>query len=203
MIAIINALQIVTPAMVLFVFATTAAPGPNAALMLAVGARFGLGAGIPVVLGIATANAAIKGAIAASVRILAELDPLVIQAGRWVAVAATLWLAWRLMRRLGGVADHAGVAGFWDAFSFQLVNPKAAITGLAAAALFCTAGTGGIGHAIAFFVVAFPCALLATGPWLLVGHAGATWLRGPRMARMLNLAVGTTLVLALAPVLLD
>ena len=197
----IDALQIITPAMVLFVFATTAAPGPNAALMLAVGARLGIGAGLPVLLGLATANAAMKGAIAASVRILAELDPLVIEIGRWLAVAVTLWLAWRLMRRLGGVADHAGVAGFWDAFAFQLVNPKAAITGLAAAALFCTSETGGIGHAIAFFAVAFPSVLLGAGPWLLAGHAGAAWLRGPRMARVLNLAVGTTLVLALAPVL--
>lgn len=106
--------------MVLFVFATTAAPGPNAALLLTVGARLGIGAGVPVILGLATANAAMKGAIAASVRILAELDPLVIQIGRWIAVAATLWLAWRLMRKLGGVAGHGDVAGFWDAFAFQL-----------------------------------------------------------------------------------
>ncbi|WP_299845976.1 LysE family translocator, partial [uncultured Jannaschia sp.] len=171
--------------MVLFVFATTAAPGPNAALLLTVGARLGIGAGVPVILGLATANAAMKGAIAAGVRILAELDPLVIQIGRWIAVAATLWLAWRLMRKLGGVASHAGVAGFWDAFAFQIVNPKAVITGLAAAALFCTAETGGIGHAIAFFVVAFPSVLLGGGSWLLVGHAGAAWLRGPKMVRVL------------------
>ena len=150
----------------------------------------------------ATANALLKGTIAASVRILANLDPLVIEIGRWLAIAATLWLAWKLMKRMDGMSDRSGLTGFWNAFAFQLVNPKSAITGLAAATLFCTPDTGGLGHAVAFFAVAFPSVIAAGGVWLIVGHMGSAWLRGPRMVRTLNLAVGATLVLALAPVVL-
>jgi threonine/homoserine/homoserine lactone efflux protein len=50
--------------------------------------------------------------------------------------------------------------------------------------------------------VTFPAVLLTAGPWLLAGHAGAAWLRGPRMTRMLNVEVGVTLVLALGPLVL-
>lgn len=197
-----SGLAAITPVMALFVFATTAAPGPNAALMLAVGSRAGLAAGVPVLLGLASANAAAKGAIAAGIRRLAELDPLVIGWGRWIAVALTVWLAWRLVHRLGGLADGRRVAGFGHAFAFQLVNPKVAITGFAAATLFCSPEVGGVGHAVGFALVAFPSVVLGAGVWLLVGRMGSARLRGPRAVRAMNLAVGATLVTALVPVLL-
>lgn len=192
----------ITPAMAIFVFATTAAPGPNAALMLATGARAGIAAGLPVLMGLALANALAKGAIAAGIRLVAELHPIVIGLGQWIAVALTLWLAWRLMRRLSGLGERQGVGGFADAFAFQLVNPKVWITGLAAATLFCSPEIGGIGHALGFAVVAFPSVVVGAGAWLLIGHMGAVRLRGPRAVRLLNLAVGATLLAALAPVLL-
>ena len=192
----------ITPAMVAFVFATTAAPGPNAALMLAVGARLGLRAGLPVLFGLAAANALAKGAIAASVRWLAGLDPLVIEVGTWVAVGLTLWLAWRLVRRMGGLGTGARVAGFWDAFAFQLANPKVAITGLAAATLFCVGRVDEVGHAVSFGAVAFPSVLVGAGAWLLIGWAGGRWLQGPRAVRAMNVAVGALLVGAMVPVLL-
>ena len=201
--AIHDGLGMITPAMAAFVFATTAAPGPNAALMLAVGSRAGLLAGLPILLGLATGNAMVKGTIAASIRALATLDPLVIELGRWVAAALTIWLAWRLIRRVGTLGGHRGATGFADAFTFALVNPKATITGFAAATLFCASSTDELGHAIAFSALGFPSVLIGSGAWLVLGKVGSSWLRGPRAMRALNIAVGATLVVSLAPVLLS
>lgn len=194
--------QVISPAMVAFTFASAIAPGPNAALMLAVGSRANLASGLRVLAGLALANALTKGALAAGFRWLAELDPLVLGVGRWVAAALTLWLAWRLVRRLGGVGAENGAAGFADAFVFQLANPMVAVTGLAAAVLFCSPDAGSFGHAVGFSAVALPSVIVGAGVWLLIGRMGARRLRGPRTVRALNLAVGVTLIVAIAPMLL-
>lgn len=170
--------------------------------MPAIGAPLGIAAGLPVLAGLAVARAGVKGALAAGVTVIAGLDPSVGGIGRREAVILTLWLAWRLMRRLGGIDGQTGVAGFRDALLVQLSNPKSFLTGLAAAALFATDRTAGLRDANALTAVAFSAVPLAAGPWLLAGHAGAAWLRGPRRTRMLHVVARVTLVPALGPLVL-
>ena len=196
--------------MVAFIFATTAFPGPNAVLMLTLGARAGIAAGLPTLLGLAIGNAAAKGATAAGMRWAAGLDPRVLDAAQILAVAVMAWFVWRILRGGGGLrgAGALGTAAerpvgvaIFDGVVFQFCNPKVWVTGAAAAALFCSPGLDELGHAAAFSLVAFPSVVVGAGLWLLAGRFGARWLGGPRIVRALNLALVGTLVATVAPVL--
>ena len=203
---------LIDPAMAAFVFSTTALPGPNAVLMLAVGSRIGARAGLPILVGMAAANALAKGATAAGIRWAAELDPLVIHAAQWTALAFLVWFTFRILRRRitfrapveGEGGPDAGPVGrrLVDGFGFQLCNPKVWITGFAAAALFCSPALDEAQHAIAFGAVAFPSVMVSAGLWLVLGQRGARWLGSPLVVRGLDTALMGLLALAAVPVFL-
>ena len=202
----------IDPAMAAFVFSSAAIPGPNAVLMLAVGSRIGVRAGLPILVGMAAGNALAKGATAAGIRWAAELDPLVIGVAQWTAVAFLIWFTRRILRRRAAFrvpavgseqpATEPVLRRVVDGFGFQLCNPLVWITGFAAAALFCSAALDEAEHAVAFGAVAFPSAMVGAGAWLVLGQRGARWLGKPLVVRGLNTALVGLLVLAALPVFL-
>ena len=202
----------IDPAMAAFVLSTAAIPGPNAVLMLAVGSRVGARAGVPILVGMAAGNALAKGATAAGIRWAAGLDPLVIHAAQWTALAFLIWFTLRILRRRAafrvpvvGVEQPAAepvLRRFMDGFGFQLCNPLVWITGFAAAALFCSPALDEAQHAIAFGAVAFPSAMVGADVWLLLGQRGARWLASPLVVRGLDTALVGLLALAALPVFL-
>ena len=203
---------LIDPAMAAFVFSSAAIPGPNAVLMLAVGSRIGAQAGLPILVGMAAGNALAKGATAAGIRWAAELDPLVIHAAQWTALAFLIWFTLCILRRRiafqapveGEGRPDAGPVGrrLVDGFGFQLCNPLVWITGLAAAALFCSPALDEAEHAVAFGAVAFPSAMVGAGVWLVLGQRGARWLGNPLVVRGLDTALVGLLALAALPVFL-
>ncbi len=196
--------------MVAFIFATTAFPGPNAVLMLTIGSRIGVVGGLPILIGMAIGNAAVKGVTAAGMRWAASLDPHVIETAQWAAIALLVWFTFRILRRSGPLRAAAagdgiavsGVSQAFDGFGFQLSNPKVWVTGFAAAALFCTPELDELGHALAFSTVAFPAVVIGAGVWLVAGRYGSRWLSGPRTVRFLNVTLVVVLALAAIPVVM-
>ncbi|EKE43658.1 hypothetical protein OCGS_2390 [Oceaniovalibus guishaninsula JLT2003] len=203
-------LGVIDPAMVGFMFATTAFPGPNAVLMLSVGSRYGVRAGLPVLLGFGIGNAAAKGVTAAGMRWVASLDPMVIEVAQWIAIVFLAWFTIRILRRKAPLQAKGGaVTGkarsrpgqVVDGIGFQFCNPKVWVTGFAAAAIFCTPDVNEVGHAMSFAAVAFPCVLVGAGIWLVVGQQGARWLTAPMIVRGLDLMLVGLLALAAVPIL--
>lgn len=199
----------IDPALAAFVFATTACPGPNAALMLAVGARGGVGTGMPILVGIALANVSIKIGTAAAAQGLIAVHGLPTEIVQWPAFVVCFWFFWRIVSQDALAASNDGrargsaVVRLADGFAFQLTNPKAWITGWAAATLFAAPATGMPPNPLVFGVLALPGVLLGAGSFLILGARYAALLSGRRMLRALNLSVAGLMALAIAPLLIN
>ena len=186
------------PAFLAFVFVTTAFPGPNAALMLVVGLRHGVRAGVPILCGIAVANAAIKIGVAAAVQGTVDVAALPLTVLQWPALAFCLWMVWRItssdaLLRVDGSTPPARVPPrFGNGVAFQLANPKAWVTSAAAATLFLVPGAASPSPWL-FGLVALPAVLLGAGGFLVLGETLATRLCKGRAARALNIVSATAL----------
>ena len=194
-------------ALVAFVFATTACPGPNAALMLAVGARGGVRAGLSILGGIAVANAAIKLGTAAAAQGLIEVHDWPVDIVRWPALAVCAWFMWRILTRdMGpsageGSASSGTAVGIANGVAFQLTNPKAWITGWAAATLFSMPPVGPPPSPFLFAAVALPGVVIGAGAFLILGARCSGVLRHPRTMRLLRISVAGLMAAAMLPVI--
>lgn len=193
----------IDPALVAFALVIAASPGPSNIVLLGVGSRVGTRRGLPLLAGMAIGYAILWGGAGSGLRALAALDPMVVTAARWVAIAFMLRLAWRLATVSDGANGEERLSvGVWGGIVFQAANPKAWVSAAAAASVFCTPEIGVPGHAVVFALVAFVCVLIGCGAWLAAGEWGAAWLRrsGPR--RVLNGTLAVTLLAAIVPVAL-
>lgn len=122
-------------ALVVFAALGSFTPGPNTALALATGARFGWRRVGPHALGVALGfgTMCVLATLGAVGVVLA--DPRAMGVLRIAGVAWMLWLAWKVA--LGGRAGGSGLErplAAWQSASLQWVNPKAWMLALAVAA---------------------------------------------------------------------
>jgi threonine/homoserine/homoserine lactone efflux protein len=181
-------------AFVTFSAVVAGTPGPSNALLTAIGARAGVRKGLPSLLGQVTGMGAMLFAITLGLGNLLLAHPLALQVLKWGGVAMLCYLAWRIAT--AGQAEGAAnvPAGFLRMASFQWVNPKGWLIGVAAIATFLDRRAGGalaqaVIFAILFMLVALPSCL----PWLAFGAALQRFLRTPRARRVLNGAMAALL----------
>ncbi|HWG61150.1 MAG TPA: LysE family translocator [Streptosporangiaceae bacterium] len=189
-------------AFVAFSAVVAGTPGPSNALLTAVGARVGVRQGLASLLGQVTGMGAMLFAITLGLGNVLLAHPLALQVLKWGGVAMLCWMSWRIAT--AGNAEEAAnaSAGFLRMASFQWINPKGWLIGVAAIATFLDRRAGGalvqaVVFASLFTLVAFPSCL----PWLAFGAALQRFLRTPRARRVLNgamaalLAASTTLLI--------
>ncbi|TYO90741.1 LysE family transporter [Oceanicella actignis] len=126
-----------------FVFAGLFSPGPNVVMLAASGARFGVRATVPHILGVAGGVGAIAAAAGLGVGAALAAAPWLAAGLKAIAALWILRLAWSMAaaaRRPRG-ADAGRPMTLAEAALFQWVNPKVWAVALAAAAGF--AGGGG------------------------------------------------------------
>lgn len=120
----------------LFVFAGLFSPGPNVILLTASGARFGMKATLPHVLGVAFGVGITSGLTALGIGALLLAQPILAGTLKVIAVAWILWMARGLFR--SGAGPNAKGKDrpftFIEAVLFQWVNPKVWAVALAASA---------------------------------------------------------------------
>ncbi len=108
-----------------FVFFGLFSPGPNVVLITASGARFGLPATLPHILGIALGVSIIAGSVGFGLGSILELWPVLRIALQIIAAAWIIWMAWRLWHaKPAAEADSDRPFTFTQAVLFQWVNPK-------------------------------------------------------------------------------
>ena len=133
-------------------------------------------AGLPILLGIALANMSIKIGTAAAAQGLIALHGLPIEIVQWPAFAICLWFLWRIVSQgalpaSDGRARGSAALRLANGFAFQLTNPKAWITGWAAATLFAAPATGAPPNPLVFGLIALPSVVLGAGAFLILGAA--------------------------------
>lgn len=193
-----------TISFVTFAFVAAVTPGPSNIILASIGANAGVRRGLPCLFGTTLGMGSMMTLVALGLGSLIRQWPMLQSAAQWVAVLFLLWLAFKIATSTRSAAtDRSTTMGFWQAASFQWVNPKSWLVSASAAGAF-LAGSGGSALVQAallgsiFTLVALPsCAL-----WLAAGASLQQFLRTDRAMRLFNwvmaaLLAGSVLFLVL------
>jgi len=174
---------------VLFALVATLTPGPTNILMLSHGARFGLRATLPLVLGACLAAALIVLAVGLG---LGEVLLRYPQIQRALSLLGALWLSWLAGTVWRGAAEPLAPAagraklGPGGAALLQAVNPKVWMMAVAVVGVFAVGAPDRSARvmqlSLIFLLMALPCMSL----WAMLGAGSARLLRSPRRLRWLN-----------------
>lgn len=174
---------------VLFALVATLTPGPTNILMLSHGARFGLRATLPLVLGACLAAALIVLAVGLGLGEMLLRYPQIQRALSLLGALWLSWLAWTLWRGAAEpLAPEAGRAklGPGGAALLQAVNPKVWMMAVAVVGVFAVGAPDRSARvmqlSLIFLLMALPCMSL----WAMLGAGSARLLRSPRRLRWLN-----------------
>lgn len=186
-----------------FAAAMLFSPGPNTVMLAASGASHGFRATMPLLLGICVAIPVLIGAVGLGLGALMHANPWIHQALRVAGAAYLLWLAWKIGTARGrpGTPGEPKPINFFEAATFQWVNPKVWTMAAGAVSAFTTIGGDVFGEAasiaLIFAAVCVPAALV----WTLFGVAIRRWLASERALRAFNGCMAALLVLSLVPML--
>ncbi len=186
----------------LFTLAGAVTPGPNNTISTLSGATFGFRRTLPQMLGVSIGYPLMLAALGLGLGEVFKHAPWLHGAMRYVGAAFLLYLAWKLVR--ANAPQTAGTArpiGFFEAFFFQWLNPKAWSIALGALAAFTTPGldTRTFLGEVAIFtlvsaIITFPSLVL----WCLFGVAISAMLKDDRKRRVFNYTLAVILVLSIA-----
>ena len=154
-----------------FIFAGLFSPGPNVVMLTASGARFGFARTLPHLLGVPIGTGLIAALSALGVGTLLLTFPTLRIALQIIAALWILRLAWKTAQagRAGKAEDRGAPFTFFQAISFQLINPKVWAVTLSTAALF-GIGLSPAQEAIRLFTL-FSCLNLSVCLfWAAAGH---------------------------------
>lgn len=174
----------------LFAFVASITPGPTNILMLSHGARFGLRATWPLVLGACLAAALIVLVVGLGLGETLLRYPRVQQAMAWLGALWLSWLAWQLLRSAAEPLDTGTTSqrelGPLGAALLQLVNPKVWMMAVAVVSLFAADSTDKATQVLQLSLLFLLVALLCTSVWALLGTGSARLLQSPRRVQRFN-----------------
>ncbi|WP_312678803.1 LysE family translocator [Stutzerimonas nitrititolerans] len=174
----------------IFAFVASITPGPTNMLVLGHGARFGLRATLPLVLGASLAAALIVLLVGLGLGEALQRYPRVQQAMSLLGALWLSWLAWQLLRSAAQSFEAASAThrelGPLGAALLQLVNPKVWMMAVAVVSVF-AAGSADKAVRVAqlslvFLLMTLPC----MSAWALLGAGSARLLQSPQRVRRFN-----------------
>lgn len=186
--------------LILFVSAAALSPGGATTLATASGMQFGLRASIPLIAGISVGMAALGGAAGAGLGGVVAAAPGLRLSLSIVGTAYLLWLAFKVATAGRPThRSHATPTKFLGGLTLLMANPKAWAVTLSAAAAF-----SGVGLESAFFAgllaLAFGTAsIISMSIWCVAGTMIAQFLRSDFQWRVVNIALGISLGVAVIP----
>lgn len=174
----------------IFAFVASITPGPTNILVLGHGARFGLRATLPLVLGASLSAALIVLLVGLGLGEALQRYPRVQQAMSLLGALWLSWLAWQLLRSAAQSFEAASAThrelGPLGAALLQLVNPKVWMMAVAVVSVF-AAGSADKAVRVAqlslvFLLMTLPCMSV----WALLGAGSARLLQSPQRVRRFN-----------------
>jgi len=187
-------------ALSLYSVVASATPGPNNLMLLASGVNFGIRRTVPHMLGIAVGFVAMLIIVGFGLGALLDIVPGLMTGLKYVALAYTVWLAWKLgtSGSLGSGKSGAEPMGFVAACLFQWVNPKAWVMGLTATALY----TSSSHYFVSVLLVAAVFGLIGM-PFIAIWAGFGVALRGflsiPGRLKVFNVVMGLLLLASTVP----
>jgi threonine/homoserine/homoserine lactone efflux protein len=164
-------------------------------MLTAAGANAGLVHGLPCLLGVASGMGLMMFLVPLGLGSVVLRYPIALRALNWGGAAFLFWLSWKIATSSGSesATDRRSV-GYFQAASFQWINPKSWLVSASAAGTFLSAAAGSpVAQAFdlagLFFLVALPSGFV----WLAFGATVQRALRSPRRLRTFNVAMGLLL----------
>ena len=186
-------------------FATVSAftPGPNNVMLAASGANFGFRRTLPHIFGILAGFSSLVVAAGLGLATLFALMPWIYDVLKVVSVLFLLYLAWKIgSAGRATTKDKDRPLSFFQAASFQLVNPKA-ITVIISAVTAYTSTAANFGAEITIILFIFASATIcATCTWAVFGTAITYLFTSQTRLRQFNITMALLLVASLLPSIL-
>ncbi|SLN18939.1 Homoserine/homoserine lactone efflux protein [Pseudoruegeria aquimaris] len=190
---------VATGSFLLFAASQVATPGPANMALLTTGARYGLRAAMPFVLGVVAGKQLIIWPIGLGLMGLAETVPWVFEGLKWVSAAYICWLAWRVANLRLAPGEASGKApGFWAGLLVHPLNPKAWAMITAGFTAFVSPGTPALQATATIAICLCICQLVFHPIWTWGGDRIAARVAGTPAERYL---MGTLAALTVASVL--
>ena len=184
----------------LFCLVMTSTPGPNNALVMLSGARFGLKKTFPLILGIACGVALQLLAIGIGLNQIFQWFPTLQLLFSLIGTAYILWLAWKITTS-GPVhinLEEKPTMGFVQGAMFQWVNPKAWIMSISTIATYFAVNhqfSAILYAALILMLISIPC----VGIWAVAGKLLRRLLMQPKFALIFNATMALALLIAVLP----
>ena len=184
----------------LFCIVMTSTPGPNNALVMLSGARFGIYKTVPLILGIAFGVAVQLFAIGIGLnQIFLTLPQLQFILG-FIGFMYILWLAWKIASSgpLNIELEQKPSMGFLQGALFQWVNPKAWIIAISTVSTYFALNppvSEIIYAALILMLVSIPC----VGIWAVSGLFLRQHLIKPQFAFIFNITMAIALLVSVLP----
>ncbi|GHB13395.1 LysE family translocator [Salinicola rhizosphaerae] len=177
----------------LFSVSMTGTPGPNNVMLTASGALYGYRRTLPHIFGIMAGCFALFMAVALGLGVLFERFPLIQQGLKIVGAVYLLYLAWKIAT--APPPDLAASEGgrpltAWQAATFQFVNPKAWVMGIALIAGFMPADGPLLINALVLSAFMEVIGFFCISCWAGFGMAIGRLLKTPRAWRVFNGLMG-------------
>ena len=174
----------------LFAFVATITPGPTNILALSHGARFGLRATLPLVLGACLGAALIVLLVGLGLGETLLRYPRVQQAMSWLGALWLSGLAWQLWRSaatpLNTEAGSQRELGPLGAAALQLVNPKVWMMAVAVISVFAAGSADKAPRVLQLSLIFLALAVPSMSAWALLGAGSARLLQSPRRMKRFN-----------------
>ena len=179
----------------LFAFVATITPGPTNILALSHGARFGVRATLPLVLGACLAAALIVLLVGLGLGEVLLRYPRVQLAMSWLGALWLSWLAWQLWRSAAAPlnATDARELGPLGAAALQLVNPKVWMMAVAVVSVFAAGSADKALRVLQLSLIFLLLALPSMTAWALLGAGSARLLQSPQRMKRFNQALALLL----------
>lgn len=177
-----------------FAFVTSATPGPNNIMLTASGANFGFIKTLPHIAGIVAGVALLNLCIGLGLGTLFQQFPIVQTVLKIAGSAYLLWLAFKLLR-FSYISDKGNKNtkpfSFFQALSFQYINPKAWVMVISANASFSLSGdqywTSVWFIIVLFALIGLPSIMI----WVAFGHIIKRYLGQPIFLKSFNVTMAT------------
>ncbi|MBD9414644.1 LysE family translocator [Pseudomonas sp. PDM16] len=179
----------------LFAFVATITPGPTNILALSHGARFGVRATLPLVLGACLAAALIVLLVGLGLGEALLRYPRVQLAMSWLGALWLSWLAWQLLRSAAtplNTTDEREL-GPLGAAALQLVNPKVWMMAVAVVSVFAAGSEDKAARVLQLSLIFLLLAVPSMTAWALLGAGSARLLQSPKRMQRFNQALAVLL----------
>ncbi len=154
-------------------------PGPANMVLMTTGARYGLRAALPFVLGVVLGKQLVIWPVGFGLMEVSDKSPWMFETLKFASAAYIIWLAWKVGKmRLGPVQEPTEAPGFAAGLIVHPLNPKAWAMIVGGFTAFVAPGTPVLQATATIAAVLLICQLLLHPLWTLAGESIARTVAG-------------------------